>query len=379
MRKSFRRFVFLGGILLAGGIYWLFSGGEEYGFLFQKPLISVVMPTYNREDLLPRAIESILNQTYKNFEFIIVDDGSTDNSAELIKVYQKQDPRIRFVKNDRNRGISYSRNRGMDLACGKYLAIMDSDDFSTPDRLEKSLSFFKKHPDYTAVNSVYYEMGKEGINNWVPPKRWEIIFNFSNYYTNLALIDLDFVRKHSIRYDESLISGEDYDFWAKMFMSGGKLGMVNEPLVYLRRHRTHSRAYYENIVETRRVVSARLLARFGITKEEVKSLSQCDLMKKMSESKEASKYVDMYVLNLTYNRQCTELKLPDGTLYVKAFDFVDHFLPAGKNIYTRQNNGELYQVVSQHGKEIVFLNPAGKHETYRLMDDGSYGLIEDLN
>ncbi len=228
-------------VVLIGTMGWL--------IFKQPPLVSVVMPTYNRVTLLPRSIQSILDQTYTNFEFIIVDDGSTDETAKLLQSYQQKDPRIVILTNEKNMGISYSRNRGTDAAKGKYVAIMDSDDYSEPERLEKSVAFLEKHSDYISVNSIYYEMGKEinGTNNWVPPKRWEIIFNFMNYYTNLAVFRTDFVRKHNIRYNEKLISSEDYDFWKQIVMAGGKLGMLNEQLIWLRRHKTHSPEYYKQI------------------------------------------------------------------------------------------------------------------------------------
>ena len=99
-------------------------GSMVYFFLKPSPLVSVVMPTYNRIGLLPRAIDSILNQTYDNFEFIIVDDGSNDGTKELLKTYAQSDPRIKILTNEKNMGISYSRNRGTDAAKGKYVAIM---------------------------------------------------------------------------------------------------------------------------------------------------------------------------------------------------------------------------------------------------------------
>lgn len=347
----------------------------------RRPLVSVVMPTYNRVDLLPRAIESILHQTFTDFEFVIVDDGSTDNSVELIRAYQTVDKRIKLIQNEKNCGISCARNRGMDAARGKYLAIMDSDDYSEPNRLEKSLAFFKKHPDYTAVNSIYYEMGREakGTNNWVPPRRWEIIFHFANYYTNLAMIDLDFVRKHNLRYDESLISAEDYDFWSRMWLAGGKLGMINEPLIQLRRHSSHPKEYYETILKMRKIISAKLLARFGISKEDAYEADRCKLVKKMIDANIHKKIINQYALVFTYEKQCTHQELPEGTLYMKHFDFVDHFFPMGNDIYMRGETKEHYKKISQTGKDIIFQAPNGQEEKYRLQNDGSYGLVEDLD
>ena len=351
------------------------------GAVDEKPLISVVMPTYNREDLLPRSIESILNQTVKDFEFVIVDDGSTDDSVKLIQSYQAKDKRIRLVRNPKNCGIACARNRGMDEAKGKYLAIMDSDDYSEPNRLEKSLAFFKKHPDYIAVNSVYYEMGREakGVNNWVPPRRWEIIYHFANYYTNLAMFDLEFARKNGIRYDETLISAEDYDFWSRLWLAGGKLGMINEPLLRLRRHTSYPKKYYETIMEMRKVISARLLERFGISKEEAYQGNRCYLMDKMIKANEKKRIVNQYALILTYKKQCTNELLPAGSLYIKHFDFIDNFFWVDEKRYVRAENQDEYQLVEQTNEVLVLKNPKGKNETYHRQTDGSWGLVEDLN
>lgn len=372
-RKLFKNFF----LLFIGVVCFTVS----FVLLNQRPLISVVMPTHNRIDLLPRSIESILHQTFTNFEFIIVDDGSTDDSVNLIKAYQAADKRIRLIQNKKNCGIACARNLGMDAARGTYLAIMDSDDYSEPDRLAKSLAFFKKHPDYTAVNSIYYEMGREinGTNNWVPPRRWEIIFNFANYYTNLAMIKLDFVRQHHLRYDESLISAEDYDFWSRMWLAGGKLGMINEPLLQLRRHSSYPKEYYDTILQMRKVISAKLLARFGISKEDAFEANRCKLMRQMIEANSQKKIINQYALVFTYEKQCTQQHLPTGTLYIKHFDFVDHFFPLTDTIYIRAETKEQYKKISQTSKEIIFKSPDGEEERYRIQGDGSYGLIEDLN
>lgn len=370
---------YLGIILLGCFIGWIVT--VSVSAAEKKPLISVVMPTYNRVDLLPRSIESILNQTVKDFEFVIVDDGSTDNSIELIQSYQSKDKRIRLIRNQKNCGIACARNRGMDAAKGKYLAIMDSDDYSEPNRLEKSLAFFKKHPDYVAVNSVYYEMGREakGVNNWVPPRRWEIIYHFANYYTNLAMFDLEFVRQHGIRYDETLISAEDYDFWSRLWLAGGKLGMINEPLLRLRRHATYPKKYYDTILEMRKVISARLLERFGISKEEAYQGNRCYLMDKMIQSNQEKQIINQYALVLTFKKQCTDEILPDGTLYIKHFDFIDNLFWVDEKRYVRAENNDEYTLIEKTKDVLVLQNPQGKQERYHRQSDNSWGLVEDLN
>jgi len=109
-------------------------------------LISVIMPVYNSQVFLEESIKSILNQTYKRFEFIIINDGSTDNSLEIIKKYQEQDFRV-IVINRENKGIARSLNEGIFISKGKYIARMDSDDISLPQRLEKQIAFMESHTD----------------------------------------------------------------------------------------------------------------------------------------------------------------------------------------------------------------------------------------
>ena len=114
------------------------------------PSVSVVMPVYNEERYLPQAIESILGQTYQDIEVIIVNDGSSDRSEDIILSYH--DPRIRYVKQD-NRGLAVSLNHGLSLARGEYIARMDADDVSFPLRLERQVSFLENNAAYVLVGT----------------------------------------------------------------------------------------------------------------------------------------------------------------------------------------------------------------------------------
>ena len=113
------------------------------------PEISVVMTVYNREKYVSHAIESILSQTYKEFEFIIVDDGSVDSSPDIIKKYAKKDQRIKYIR-QQNSGSAHARNTGIKKSQGKYIALMDDDDTSMPTRLEKQLKYLTKNPTLDA-------------------------------------------------------------------------------------------------------------------------------------------------------------------------------------------------------------------------------------
>ncbi|MCY3864790.1 MAG: glycosyltransferase family 2 protein, partial [Chloroflexi bacterium] len=117
------------------------------------PLVSVVMPVYNREIFVAEAIESILEQTFSDFEFVIVDDGSQDRSPEIIRQYERRDDRIRFLAFKQNKGKAAAKNFGIEAAQGQYIAGMDSDDVSLPQRLEKQVEFLRANPDIGVVGT----------------------------------------------------------------------------------------------------------------------------------------------------------------------------------------------------------------------------------
>ena len=106
------------------------------------------MPVYNGEKYLAEAIESILTQTFADFEFVIVDDGSQDGSAAIIRDYAKRDERIRVIRHERNQGVTTARNSGIAASRGEFIAAMDHDDISLPQRLEKQVDFLQSHPGY---------------------------------------------------------------------------------------------------------------------------------------------------------------------------------------------------------------------------------------
>ena len=124
------------------------------------PRVSVLMPAYNSEKYLGEAIDSILNQTFTDFEFIIINDGSKDNTAKIVEEYAKKDKRIRFIDNKKNQGIVGVLNEGIDLCRGKYIARMDSDDISLPTRFEKEIEYMEEHPECGVLGTWYEIFGK---------------------------------------------------------------------------------------------------------------------------------------------------------------------------------------------------------------------------
>lgn len=208
-----------------------------------KPIVSAIMPTYNRKEYLREAIESILNQTFKDFELIIVDDGSTDGSLELIKNFQKKDSRIILIQNDNPGGISRATNEGIKKSRGKYIAKMDSDDVSLPNRFKKQVNFLEKHPDIGACGSWVKTIGENEGNTWQLPTDHDsikctmlfcgAIANPTNMIRRSVFFDLGYW------YDETCFAAEDYEFWTRI-VNKVKLANIPEVLLLYRLHPTNT-------------------------------------------------------------------------------------------------------------------------------------------
>ncbi len=190
-----------------------------------EPLVSVVMPAYNAEEYIGEAIESILAQTYKDFEFIIVDDGSKDRTKEIINEYTKKDNRIKVFVQEKNLGISAALNRGISEAKGKYIVRMDTDDYSYPTRIETQVNFMETHPK-VVVSGAAIQICDEKLNllhvrtyNPTDKAIRKNIFKY-NPFAHPATI----WRKEELItagvYNKDLCDVEDYDLYFRV----GKLG-----------------------------------------------------------------------------------------------------------------------------------------------------------
>lgn len=195
-----------------------------------KDLISIIMPTYNVEKYVGQAIESILNQTYKEFELIIIDDGSTDNTFSILKNYSKKDKRIRIFKNSQNLRIVKTLNKGLKLATGNYIARMDGDDISLPTRLEIEKKYLDDNQNVDIVSSQMYGIDESGkiINKKKYPVTKKYIEKSMKFLPSLAHIWL--ARKEAyikLREYRNIPYAEDYD----LLLRGMKLGLtyVNLP------------------------------------------------------------------------------------------------------------------------------------------------------
>lgn len=203
----------------------------------QTPRVSVLVPVYNtKEEYFRETIESILNQTYKNFELIILDDASTTNIEEIVRSYK--DNRIRFYKNPKNLGISLTTNKLIDLAKGEFIALMDSDDISVSTRLQKEVDYLDKNPTVSIVSCAYEEFPINKIN--LPPKKVRYLdlmcFNFmSNPGCMMRLADIN---RYHLRYDPKFPPCQDYEFWSRAIRYL-KIENIQEILLKHRRHQNN--------------------------------------------------------------------------------------------------------------------------------------------
>lgn len=200
-----------------------------------KPFISVLMPIYNCEDYIQEAVESILNQTYTNYELIIIDDASTDATVEIIKTYK--DERINLIVKPENTGYTNSLNNGLKIAKGKYIARMDGDDISLPTRFEKQVAVLEANPNIVVCGSVFKIIGSNKLNT-NPETHEEIkmaLLQDSAIGHPTSMLRKSTLEENNVEYDTSMQPAEDYDLWVRL-LKYGELYNIQEPLFLYRVH-----------------------------------------------------------------------------------------------------------------------------------------------
>ena len=201
------------------------------------PIVTVLMPVYNGGIYLKEAIESILGQTFRDFELLIIDDGSTDGSYDLVAAYS--DSRIRLVRQDKNHGLVASLNLGLTLARGKFVARMDADDISFPERLSRQVDFMDANPSVGICGSWLQTFSMAERTLWPSPLAHneihaKLLFESALYHPTV------FIRKslfsdQVLRYMEDFPCAEDYELWSRC-VSHCRLANIGEVLLYYRIH-----------------------------------------------------------------------------------------------------------------------------------------------
>lgn len=219
------------------------------------PLVSIVISSYNSEEFIEESILSLINQSFENFELIIVNDASTDNSLNIIENFASKDYRIKIINNEINIGLTKSLNKAIKTAKGKYIARQDADDVSFKDRLKTQVEFLEKNKNIILLGSRHIDIinAKEYKSNYIPfDKINKNIYMFNPIAHSTAI----FNRKIFIDiglYDESYLTSQDFDAWIRL-AEVGKIAMLDEVLVkrYIHQNSISSKKHLTQIKNTLR-------------------------------------------------------------------------------------------------------------------------------
>ena len=200
----------------------------------EKEKISIIVPMYNAEKFIGKTIESVLAQTYQNWEMLIMNDVSTDNSLAIVSLYAKKDERIKIVNTEKNVGVVKGRNFLIDLASGKYIAFLDADDYWHNEKLEKQIKFMKeKNASISCTEYTRVKENEEKINDVIIKE--EISYNdmLKNNYLGCLTVIYD-AKKIGKRYFKELEKNEDYVLWLEIVKDVNTIYGLKENLAYYR-------------------------------------------------------------------------------------------------------------------------------------------------
>lgn len=204
----------------------------------KKPLISVILPVYNADQYLSQAIESIINQTYINWELIIVDDHSTDGSNKIALTYSKKDKRIHVINAKRHKGVGAISNLGITRAKGKYIARMDADDISLPDRFAKQVAYLENHPEVIILGGQCQLIDtKNKVTGYKlfptdPEKLDEMMFYYYPIQQPTFMVRNSALPKDFVWYEEKVESAEEHELLFKLRQYGKVANLPDTTLKY---------------------------------------------------------------------------------------------------------------------------------------------------
>jgi len=224
-----------------------------------NPIVTVLLPVYNAERYIALAVESILKQSFRDFELLIINDGSTDNSLEIIRSFK--DERIRLVTNESNQKLIATLNKGIQLARGKYIARMDADDISLPERLQKQVDFMESHPE-VGVCGAWFEPLELPGKAVKYPERDENIRIMMLYQTPfchpVVMLRKEVLAQQNIFFSPDFIHGEDYEMWVRL-SSVTQFANIPEVLLRYRSHESSVSASYPSIQKAKTYAVVRMV------------------------------------------------------------------------------------------------------------------------
>lgn len=249
-----------------------------------SPKISVIMSVYNSAAFVKEAIDSVLQQTYSDFEFIIINDGSTDTSEDLILAVT--DKRIRYVRNEGNKGLIYSLNHGVSIAKGRYIARMDADDICDVSRFQKQIHEFEKSPELIVCGSFIKTFGaEENYIDYMPVSHGDIlssIFFTCPFAHPSVMMRKEALAKLNSVYREEYKHSEDYDLWSRLVFTG-TCKNIPEFLLNYRVHTAqvstvHEAVKYRNVTK----IQSNIASEFNLTLNPSESSILLNLFKGIS-------------------------------------------------------------------------------------------------
>ncbi|MCS6982080.1 MAG: glycosyltransferase [Flavobacteriales bacterium] len=228
--------------------------------------MSVILPVYNAEAHLAEALQSLINQTYRNLEILVLDDGSTDQSGKVVASFQ--DNRIRYIRRTENLGLIATLNEGLELARGTFIARLDADDIADPSRIEKQVKAMLQHPQVGIVGSWVQNFGSiQSIVRYPvsdPEIRWQLMYRCSICHSSAMFRASVIKSAPPLRFDSDYQHAEDYELWTRIIQRSKAMNL-KEPLTLVRHHeQSVSKKYNEiQLHNTLRIIQ-RTFSQFGI-------------------------------------------------------------------------------------------------------------------
>lgn len=202
-------------------------------------LVSVIIPCYNGEQYIEAAVKSILQQSYHHLEVLVINDGSTDKSADILLQLAQEDLRVRYVENEQNLGLIATLNKAIQLAQGKYIARMDADDIALPDRIAKQVAFLQQHPQVAVVGGAIETFG-EGVTKQVlalPEQDMAIkahLFLASAFHHPTVMFNMNVLDIDDVVYQQQYYRAEDYGLWVHLMLKGYQFANLPEVILQYR-------------------------------------------------------------------------------------------------------------------------------------------------
>lgn len=231
----------------------------------RSPRVTVFIPAYNASRYLAETLDSVLTQSFTDFELLVVDDGSTDDTPRVLDEFRRQDSRVRVITNERNKGRPASRNIGLRLARGPYLALMDADDYCVSERLALQVAYLEAHPEVDILSGLWGKVDADGRPlastdqrmRCLTPRQVSARMLFDCPIHQPTIMARTAVLQQ-YQYDESFPVAQDHELWARMSVER-RFAVLSDVLLYYRQHETQATASMQRINQARQRIHRREL------------------------------------------------------------------------------------------------------------------------